>query len=78
MIRQVEPEKEVATEESKVEHFGKERFIILFVKNKKKLPDSDIKTAEHVCMNDVWPIARLCAARQLESWSSLESYKVSV
>jgi hypothetical protein len=43
--------------ESKVEYFGKERFIILFVKKKKKLLDSDIKKAEHVCMNDVWPIA---------------------
>jgi len=48
------------------------------VKKKKKLLDSDIKTAEHVCMNDVWPIAHLCAAKQLESRSSLESYKVSV
>jgi len=69
---------EVATEESKVEHGGIKRFIILFVKKKKKLLDSDIKTAEHVCMNDVWPIAHLCAAKQLESRSSLESYKVSV
>jgi hypothetical protein len=51
---------------SKAEHVGKERFIILFVK-KKKLLDSDIKTAEHVCMNDVWPIAHLCAAKLLES-----------
>jgi hypothetical protein len=60
---------EAATEESKVEHSGKERFIILFVKKKKnkKLLDSDIKTAEHVCMNDVWPSAHLCATKQLES-----------
>jgi hypothetical protein len=47
-------------------------------KRKKKLFDNDIKTAEHLCMNDVWPIAHLCAAKQLESWSSPESYKVSV
>ena len=39
---------EAATEESKVEQFGKVRFIILFVKKRKKLLDSDIKTAEHV------------------------------
>jgi hypothetical protein len=45
---------------------------------KKKLLDSDIKTAEHVCMSDVWVIAHLCAAKQLELWASLESYKVSV